>query len=95
MIERSEDSIPSDAVASRCSQGGEEPMAIAARSHDSARDQERRAFWRARFEFAEANFRHINESFMEYADKALEEFDKRFGATADANLRAQRGHGEG
>jgi len=36
MIERSENSTSSDAVASRCSQGGEEPMAIAARSHDGA-----------------------------------------------------------
>jgi hypothetical protein len=95
MIERSEDSIPSDAVASRCSQGGEEPMAIAARSHDRARDQERREFWKACFVHLLLYDNYIVETCAQEADKSLEEFEKRFGATADANLRATRGHGEG
>ena len=71
-------------------------MAIAARSHDRARDQERREFWRASFEYRRQD--ELRDTIVEcarYADLCLAEFDKRFGATADANLLAQRGRAEG
>ena len=95
MIERSENSIPPDAVASGCSHGGEQRMAIPARSHDRARFEEQCEWLRERF-FAEvmsAGYsRHVC---ARVAEMTVADFRMRFESTADANLRAQRGHGEG
>jgi len=87
MIERSEDSIQTDAVASCCSHGGEEPMAIADRSHDSAGGN--------KWSYLEEPTRCETHGFYSWIRACPYCASETVDDTADANLRAQRGHGEG
>lgn len=77
--DQANESVPPDAVASRCSHGGDNAVEIAARSHDSALEQERREFWKARYTFIFEHFTSFAaEDAANGADLCLEEFDKRF-----------------
>jgi hypothetical protein len=95
MIERSEDSTLPDVVASGCSHGGEQRMEIPARSHDCARFEEQCEWVRQVMYKMAGQMGVVYTCRDEYADSFVESFRERFGSTADANLRAQRKHGEG